>query len=96
MDTETLRKAVDLDVVIESVFGSTEPVPAFIKKHEKHAAERIEAYTSKVTGRHGEEMQKLVEEHAGELMDEICEISRAYFKDGIMAGAGLLLQLLGI
>ena len=43
----------------------------------------------------GFELQDTVEEHSGELMDCISEINRAYYKNGMKAGAVLLLQLMG-
>ncbi len=95
MNLETLKKAEDLDIIIDKMLEKEETVPEFAKKCERYAADRIESYTSKVTGMRAVKLQELVEEHSGELMDTVCEIGRAYYKNGMKAGAALLLQLIG-
>lgn len=95
MTLEALKETTDLNIIIDKMMKSGESAPEFTKKYEKYAMDRIEIYTAKVSKRIGFELQDTVEEYSGELMDCISEINRAYYKNGMNAGAVLLLQLMG-
>lgn len=92
---------VDLDTIIENaITNASEREPDFIAENEKKVTAALRKYTESIL-KHGtphdsEEMQFLMEKHAGELLDTFCDASHSYIKNGMRLGANLLLQLVSL
>ena len=72
------------------------PGPPFLMECEKNI---IKAYTEYIINQGLSsrcDTVPIVENHAGELLDSICESNRSYFESGIKTGALLLMQLLDL
>ena len=95
MNIKDLKEVVDLDIIINNVLDNDNITPEFVKECQKEAMRKAVEYTSKITNKYGMELTDLVEDQAGELLDSICNANCIYFKNGMAAGAALLLQLLG-
>lgn len=90
--------AVDLDTIIENaITKAAEHEPDFIVANEKKVTAALRKYTENIlkhgTPRDSEEMQFLMEKHAGELLDTFCDANHSCIKNGMRLGANLLLQL---
>lgn len=95
MNLDALKKATDLNIIIDGLLRSSGNIPDFSKECEEKAMDSIEKYTSEVTGSFAIQLQELVEEHSGMLKDCISEMNRVYYRNGMQAGAVLLMQLMG-
>lgn len=95
MTLNALKKATDLNIIIDSLLKDNENVPDFSKECEEKVIDSIEKYTSKVTGLLTFQLQDMINDHSRELTDCISEISRTYYRNGMKAGAVLLMQLMG-
>lgn len=95
MTLDALKKATDPNIIIDSLLKDNENVPDFSKECEEKVIDSIEKYTSEVTGSFAIQLQELVEEHSGMLKDCISEMNRVYYRNGMQAGAVLLMQLMG-
>lgn len=95
MNIKEIKETVDLDIIINNVLDNDNITPEFVKECQKAAMCKAVEYTSKITNKYGMELTDLVEDQAGELLDSICDANYIYFKNGMAAGAVLLLQLLG-
>lgn len=75
------------------------PGPPFLMECEKNIIKEVKAYTEYIINQGLSsrcDTVPIVENHAGELLDSICESNRSYFESGIKTGALLLMQLLDL
>ena len=75
------------------------PGPPFLMECEKNIIKEVKAYTEYIINQGLSsrcDTVPIVENHAGELLDSICESNRSYFEIGIKTGAPLLMQLLDL
>lgn len=92
---------VDLDTIIENaITNASEHEPDFITENEKKVTAALRKYKESIL-KHGvphdsEEMQFLLEKHAGKLLDTFCDTTHSYIKNGIRLGVNLLLRLVSL
>lgn len=96
-----LYNAASLDAIIENMLDNMqESTPFFLMNNEKNIEKEIEEYTKQVIRQcqpgNNHNVIPIVENHAGKLLDSICESNRIYFETGIKVGAVLLLQLIDL
>ena len=96
MTFNELKNTAGLDIIIDRMFENPDSVPDFTKKYEQCVMDGIEAYTADVVKCTGSELQKLVENHASTLFSNMQRINSIYFKNGMKAGAFLILQIMGL
>ncbi len=95
MTLDALKKATDLNILIDSLLKNNENAPEFSKEYDEYVMDSIEKYTSKVTGLITFQLQDTINDNSGILTDCIYEMSRTYYRNGMKAGAVLLMQLMG-
>lgn len=94
MNTNNSSKTASLDALIMNIFGNTDAVPQFAIKCDAAIMAKLRTYTEKIVSEHDSKISSIVENNAAELIDQVYNANIIYFKKGMQAGAGLLLQLL--
>lgn len=95
MNIKEIKEAFDLDIIVNNVLDNDNITPEFVRECQKAAMCKVSEFAAKITNKYGIELTELVEDQAGGLLDSICDVNYIYFKNGMAAGAVLLLQLLG-
>lgn len=95
MTLDALKKATDLNIIINNLLQKNENAPEFSKECEEKVMDSIEKYTSKVTGLLTFQLQDTINDNFEILTDCIHETNRNYYRNGMKAGAVLLMQLMG-
>lgn len=95
-----LYKKISLETISGQILDDLQnpPLP-FLIECEKTIINEIKEYTQRITKlNHNNKYDtvSIVENHAGELLDRICESNRIYFENGIKTGSILLMQMLDL
>lgn len=100
-DKHELHDKISLETVARQLLDTLQnPAPPSLLKRARNLEKEIETYTKHIEHQSrtdaGSDTSSAVEEHAGSLLDSICELNEAYFETGLKTGAVLMLQLLDL
>lgn len=96
-----LYNKISIDTITGYILDDLQnPEPPFLLECTRKLEKSIEEYTKQIMAQYqnsnSRDTTPIIEDHAGELLDSICESNHIYFETGMKMGALLLLQLLNL
>lgn len=100
-DKHELHDKISLETIARQLLDTLQnPAPPSLLKRTRNVEKEIETYAKHIEHQSrtdtGCDTTSTAEEHAGSLLDSICELNEAYFETGLKTGAVLMLQLLDL